>query len=1339
MQRRPSFDCPVLVLAVLLAIGCSRNSDHIDGPDPSIGTAEPDLVCTAQQQRQVVLAGDGFAPLLVDAASGDAAVVLPEVGLLRSADLDGEATSGDQELVLAADRVSWQSQQSLTLELGPEQALAPGVHRVRVTNGSGREVTLDAGLVVVPPPVLDGVSPDLVCLEQGAIELRLSGEGFLEIEGQLPEVSLGETRLQADRLEDCSPLPATSLEARRCRSLVLTLGQDALVPGAYDLTVSNPAPGDCVSSEPVQLAVVPGPEVAQAAPELLCAEQQAVEVTLGGSGFLDVDGALPQVAIGDASYPALSLADCSPVTGTLLTVQTCNELVFELPAAAHPPGWTGLRVINPPPADCEHALDAALYLAPAPAIARVAPATPCDRDPEQLVITGTDFLELDSQGPSVTVAGVEADLDGLDGCTAVDGLSGGGQARLCTGLTVSVPAGTVTPDAYTVVVRNPGPGACEAAHDSSIGFPPLVSGVDPPQLCSSGGSISVTGDGFADGAVVRIENADHQADLPTTFVDAQNLDAEVPDPTPPGLYDVIVTNPDGCSGRLDQALDITPQPVVYFVDPYTAYNGIRLQVVIYTSGILGQVTEVLLYPTGQPADAVALDFTYDQDQRVQAIVPAGLAPGSYGVRVTDELGCSGALDDALQVVEQLGLALDHIELPFGWTNGQTGVNVYAPADPGPGLVNFAPTPRLFLNPADAGPDSLASELRSTAYVSPTRVSAVVPAGLPVGLYDLVAVNPDGTIGLLADAFEVTAEPPPVITELAPSSLVNQDLRTLIILGDNFRQPSFSADCLQPDDSHMQLAGTVETWDATSIEVSIDFVSQTVADGSICVVRVTNDDGTYADYSALGVTNPSLNLESFSATGLLNTARRAPCAARGEPVAGARFVYAIGGDDGTTQDSTATSYHASMEMAAVDPFGELSPWTVMPYALPQPRSFLACATVDGFVYALGGNGGAGATATVWRAMVLRPEGAPIIEDIDLVLDPEQAMAFTPGRYSYRVAAVMAADDAENPDGETLASDAVLVQVPDIAERVSIGLHWSEMPGAVRYRVYRTAAAGDPSGTEQLLAEVDAPDRSLVDDGTQAVAGDGPLPLGALGRFAEQPALNTPREGAALATAVDPADPSLVHLYALGGRDDSGSATASLEQLEVQLLADGGQQVTGTWETGAVDIGQPRWQLGAFIADDLSASGIMPAGETWIYAGGGVTADPAILEPDMVALRVEPGGALGEGAGGRWDVGTMQPFRAGYAAMLFNDQLFAFGGTNAMPVSEGSSVEMCLDASGSCGGGPPEPPDLMNWNNLGLDMTVSRYLTSSVTVSAFIFLVGGVDETWTPLAATEKTLW
>jgi hypothetical protein len=91
------------------------------------------------------------------------------------------------------------------------------------------------------------------------------------------------------------------------------------------------------------------------------------------------------------------------------------------------------------------------------------------------------------------------------------------------------------------------------------------------------------------------------------------------------------------------------------------------------------------------------------------------------------------------------------------------------------------------------------------------------------------------------------------------------------------------------------------------------------------------------------------------------------------------------------------------------------------------------------------------------------------------------------------------------------------------------------------------------------------------------------------------------------------------------------------------------------------------------------------------------------------------------------------------MLFNDQLFAFGGTNAMPVTEGASVEMCLDANGICSGGAPEPPDLMNWNNLGLNMTVARYLTSSVTVSAFIFLVGGVDQDMAPLAATEKTLW
>jgi hypothetical protein len=480
-------------------------------------------------------------------------------------------------------------------------------------------------------------------------------------------------------------------------------------------------------------------------------------------------------------------------------------------------------------------------------------------------------------------------------------------------------------------------------------------------MCSVGGTLTVTGDLFVDGSVVSLSSGVRTYTLQTTFIDAQTLTALVPDPIEVGLYDVTVTNPDGCEATLEEALDITPLPVVFFVDPTYLYNGVNIQVTVYVTGILGEVAEVSIYPTGQPGSPTSLTFSYDLQSRIQAVVPAGLDAGSYDIQVTDELGCTGTLAAALDIVSVLTVAIDRVELPFGWTSARTGVNVYSPDDPGPDMVNFQATPRFYLNPADAGADTLASELRHTAFVSPTRASASVPEGLPVGMYDLIAQNPDGGIGLLEDAFQVTELPPPVIYGLAPASLINQDVQSTTILGANFRNPAFSADCLQPDTSTAPLVGTIGASDANSIQVSFDFTSQTIQDGSICLIKVTNDDDTYAVYSALGVTNPSLNLEFFSATTPMITARRAPCAVAGDATPGARFVYAIGGDDGTSNDSVANTYYDSIEMTPIDPYGELGDWMVLPYALPAPRSFHSCTSIGRYVFVAGGNGGTGAEA------------------------------------------------------------------------------------------------------------------------------------------------------------------------------------------------------------------------------------------------------------------------------------------------------------------------------------------------------------------------------------------
>jgi hypothetical protein len=150
--------------------------------------------------------------------------------------------------------------------------------------------------------------------------------------------------------------------------------------------------------------------------------------------------------------------------------------------------------------------------------------------------------------------------------------------------------------------------------------------------------------------------------------------------------------------------------------------------------------------------------------------------------------------------------------------------------------------------------------------------------------------------------------------------------------------------------------------------------------------------------------------------------------------------------------------------------------------------------------------------------------------------------------------------------------------------------------------------------------------------------------------------------------------------------------------------------------------------------------MASGETWIYAGGGIRDDLQFMQPEMIALQVEAGGALGETAGCRYAVDDMQPFKAGYAAATFNNQIFAFGATMGNASTESASIELC-PVGGACSGSIPDPPDLANWNNLGINLTVARYLMGGVTVSAFIFLVGGIDDGAppVPLAATEKTLW
>ena len=1265
-------------------------------PPPSLETIDPDLICNEQLDNHLVFSGSGF--LDVEGA-------LPVV-TIGGLDFPAGGLEGctDVEGTLLAARTCT----TLTLTL-PPGSLPVGAHDVTITNPppadcvSEEQITMAA----VPPPEVVAVDPDLICLDEADMTLTVSGSGFLDVEGVLPTVLIDGVSIPADALGDCATVLGTLLNAQSCTTLTVTIPQGSLAAGAYELNVQNPDPAGCVSEQGVSFAVVESPEVITVSPDLVCNAQGDDTITLTGAGFLDVDGALPTVTIAGQSFPASSVGGCQDVAGTATPTRRCTSLTATIPAGSLPDGALEVIVTNPPPAACSSPAGPMLYVAPPPAIDWAQPAPPCTSDPNTLTLTGTGFLTVDGTLPTVFVEGTEVTITAMDGCTPFAGPTA--VVETCTGITVSLPAGLLTVGAYSVTVLNPDPPGCEDIFDSAIGLPPTVGSISPVRICETGGQVTVNGSNFLDGARVSIGGVE----VPTTFVSDTQLLADVPAGFAGGLYDVTVTNPDGCADTLEDVLQIIELPLVYYVDPPVVYNGINTQVTVFASGIAGDVISVSIRPTGQVGPVTSLNFNFNpaRPNRIQAIIPQGTATGGYDVIVEDDVGCIAELIDGLVVTDALTLAIDLVDPPFGWTAEDTAVILLAQDPVTAPDVQFEATPRAYLNPSTAGPGTVATALASVSFVDPVRVNAVVPAGLPVGTYDLIAVNPGGAVGFLPGAFEVTEQAPPLVDNITPQSVINQGGQDVGIEGDHFRNPAVEATCRSPAGAEVVVTATINGFDPQNIDTTFDM--SMVAEGSVCVVRVTNDDGTYFDYSALSVTNPARNLSSFTAEAAMLTARRAPAAAAGRPTRTARFIYAFGGDGGTTAGALATA-----EAAPVDPYGDLGAWFELPYPLPQARTFAQAATIGRFVYLLGGNDGTAAVDTVWRAEVLRPGDAPEITDADIRLGEGTGLAG--GVWYYRVAAVFPNTDPLNPDGESLASDPLVIQIPDRPERIHITVVWSGVARASGYRIYRSPDPDLFSGSERLIAEVGAAPLTYTDYGDVAGA-EAPLPFGSLGNWAVMPVMLSAREGAGVTAAGDPADPAVVHLYALGGRDAGGTALASYEYLPVTVNADG-THTPGAWTAGANDMPAARWQLAAFLADHAHAD-VIPAGDVWIYAGAGVASNGTTMRSGVHAAQMQAGGDLGTWS----NTGlAMTPPRAGYGHTLANSTLYVFGGLQADASNEGASAQIT------------GPPALANWNNLGLNMTENRYLQGSVTESSFIFQIGG----WNGAAATasvDKTVW
>lgn len=925
--------------------------------------------------------------------------------------------------------------------------------------------------------------------------------------------------------------------------------------------------------------------------------------------------------------------------------------------------------------------------------------------PEETVLSGSGFLRINGVDPIVTFDGETVVSFELEECTPIFGVFE--DVETCTTARIDLDP-ELSEGEYPIVLENRVDAMCGGERLFVVTGPPEITSIVPSLVCEGDPSFDVFGTNLSSASTFILGETEA-----ISAVDVADGQVRVTFPrVRPGVYDLTVQNGEECATTAPLAVEVVPDPRVFFVDPEIIWTGISVQSTIYVANInAGAVTFVGYRPAGSAAEPIPLaDVVYDVDRpgEIQARIPSGLTVGEYEIVVIDGEGCIGESATAFRVTNDLTLAIDAVSPPFGWTETDTSVRVLGDADE-PGEVGFQVGARVYASP-DEG--TTASVFESVGWVSEDELTTVVPAGLTPGVYDVIAVNPDGSIGVLDQAFTVLANPTPLIDSVTPASIPTSSPQPLTIVGSGLANGAATRLFCQTPGGGLQETDAATTF-VSSQELET-VVPAVLTDGTVCVVRVTNPDTGYGEFSAIGVTTPAENIPAFALEDEdMATARRYPAVAVGSITRTSRRIYAMGGDSGAEAGAL-----DSVEVATLDRFGAITEWRSEPQPLPEPLTYARAVEVDGYVYLVGGSESGTSVADVWRAAVLLPADSPQIEFISLI---ERDEGLAPGVWYYRVTAVRPSDDDWNPGGETLASEPQPVRIPEGLESpLELTLNWNAVDRAVAYRVYRTPNPDMATGMEELIAEVSASELSYTDAG-DAATGVRPPALGDLGEWAELPALNTPRAGFGLAAVSDPVSTTAVHLYAFGGRDGDGDALSTIERLTVDTSVER-LPTTTAWTESATGL-TARWTTIAHAVDPVVSSRV-PPDERYLYVGSGLSSAGTIVRNYDVA-EVLPGGALGAFRADN----DISPQVAGHAGVSIANQLFAFGGQNAGPSNSVQSSYMNCGAT--C-------PDLTNWNAAGISLVVSRYLATGALGSGRIFVVGGQTNSG-PSSSVESTVW
>ena len=403
-----------------------------------------------------------------------------------------------------------------------------------------------------------------------------------------------------------------------------------------------------------------------------------------GGGFMP--GA--RVTIGGA--PATDVG----VTSTLITFTV-------------PPGTEGAKdvvVINP---DGQKGIlrDAYTYN-PLPVIEKIMPkyGGPLEGG-TQIIITGENFMT------GVVVYMGENRVSRLD-------LFSPAELRLET------PSGTQ--GAKDVRVVNPDGQEAIVEEGFSYNPAPTITGVEPNAGSLKGGTrITITGTGFLLGADVFIGGvkATHG-----TGVWSTEIGRKTPPSSDAGVKDVVVVNPDGQRGTLEDAFTYNPAPDITSVTPNNGRLSGGISITIQGSGFLPDAKVLISTDTNVLSTAQSVQVV--SSNTITAIMPPG-KPGSRDVvvRNTDRQQAileNGFIYNALPTIVS-------ITPNYGSSSGGTKIIIE-----GTGFLQGARV-------------TIGDRAATTQVEDDTTIQAVTPSN-PQGVWDVRIVNPDTQEVIMSKGF-----------------------------------------------------------------------------------------------------------------------------------------------------------------------------------------------------------------------------------------------------------------------------------------------------------------------------------------------------------------------------------------------------------------------------------------------------------------------------------------------------------------------------------------------------------------------------------------------------------